>query len=82
MIMDLMRWKRTVRQFQRERSLDLALLTFLIDPARLDGSIRNGQSLKFMVMLEARLAGHWEHKMHHVPKGSLSRIFMVQPVAV
>ena len=55
MIADLVRSTRTVRRFQEERELVPALLESLIDLARLGGSARNGQVLKYMVITDAAL---------------------------
>ncbi len=55
MIADLVRRTRTVRRFQEERALDPAFLNDLLDLARLGGSARNGQILKYMMLTEASL---------------------------
>ena len=52
MIHDLVRRTRTVRRFQEDRPLDPSLLRQLIDLARLGGSARNAQVLKYMVITE------------------------------
>jgi len=82
MIADLVRRTRTVRRFQGKRILNPALFNFLIDPARLDGSVRNAQCLKFMVLIGAKRGWHGEHKVRHPPKHSLSRMLMTPSVAV
>jgi len=55
MIDDLVRKTRTVRRFQEKKTLDADLLRSLIDMARLGGSARNAQSLKYMVITEPSL---------------------------
>ncbi len=50
MIADWVGRTRTVRRFQEERVLDLARLHQWVDLARLGGSARNGQVLKYMVV--------------------------------
>jgi len=54
MIDELVRKTRTVRRFQEEKNIDPDLLTMLIDMARLGGSARNAQSLKYMVITEKK----------------------------
>ncbi|MBM9537647.1 nitroreductase family protein [Desulfobulbus alkaliphilus] len=54
MIRELVRITRTVRRFQEQRTLDPALLRQWIDCARLGGSARNAQVLKYMLLTEAR----------------------------
>lgn len=55
MMHDLVRRTRTVRRFQEDRPLDAGLLRQLVDLARLGGSARNAQSLKYMVITEKPL---------------------------
>ncbi len=55
MLADLVHKTRTVRRFQEEQPLAPALLRGLIDLARLGGSARNGQVLKYMVITDAIL---------------------------
>ena len=55
MLADLVHKTRTVRRFQEEQPLAPALLRGLIDLARIGGSSRNGQVLKYMVITEAGL---------------------------
>lgn len=55
MIAELVRRTRSVRRFQEESALEPVLLQGLIDLARLGGSARNGQVLKYMVITEAKL---------------------------
>jgi nitroreductase len=50
MIEDLVRKTRTVRRFQEEREIEPAFLQRLVGLARLGGSARNGQVLKYMVI--------------------------------
>jgi nitroreductase len=50
MINELVRRTRTVRRFQEARKLDQTMLRELLDLARLGGSARNAQALKYMVM--------------------------------
>ena len=52
MMSEWVRRTRTVRRFQEERQIDSALLRQWIDLARLGGSARNGQVLKYMVITE------------------------------
>lgn len=78
---DLERRTRMVRGFQEERIIVPARLNDLIDPARLGGSGRNGQVLNCRVIIEARFAGHEEHRIHPLPKRLLSRMLPVPPVA-
>lgn len=54
MIRDLIRITRTVRRFQEQRALDPASLRQWIDLARLGGSARNSQVLKYMFVTEDR----------------------------
>jgi len=53
MIKDLVRRTRTVRRFQEDQALEPALLRDLVDLARLGGSARNGQVLKYMMLTDA-----------------------------
>ncbi len=55
MIHDLVRLTRTVRRFAEEKSINEELLSALIDMARLGGSARNGQSLKYVLITEKPL---------------------------
>jgi len=55
MLNDLVRRTRTVRRFEEQRHVDPAVLRQLLDLARLGGSARNGQALKYMVITEAAL---------------------------
>jgi nitroreductase len=55
MIEELVRKTRTVRRFLEARTLKSDLLYGLIDLARLSGSARNGQVLKYMVITEGKL---------------------------
>jgi len=57
MIDDLVRRTRTVRRFQEKKQIDLSLMLELIDLARLGGSARNGQVLRYMVVTEESLRG-------------------------
>jgi nitroreductase len=57
MINDLVRRTRTVRRFQEKKQLDPVLLRELIDLARLGGSARNGQVLKYMIITDETLRG-------------------------
>jgi nitroreductase len=50
MIEDLVRWTRTVRRFVETKTVETALLHSLIDLARLGGSARNAQPLKYMII--------------------------------
>ena len=52
MMSEWVRRTRTVRRFQEERQIDSALVRQWIDLARLGGSARNGQVLKYMVIKE------------------------------
>ncbi len=53
MIRELVRTTRTVRRFQEQRALDPVVLRECIDCARLGGSARNAQTLKYMLVTEA-----------------------------
>lgn len=55
MIEELVRTTRTVRRFQEARTLGPDLLQGLVDLARLSGSARNGQVLKYMLVTEEKL---------------------------
>ena len=55
MIEDLVRATRTVRRFQEERGLGRELLAGLVDLARLGGSARNAQPLRYMIVVEPAL---------------------------
>lgn len=57
MINELVRRTRTVRRFQEKKQLDPALVLDLIDLARLGGSARNGQVLRYMVVTDENLRG-------------------------
>ncbi len=52
MMSEWVRRTRTVRRFQEERQIDSALLRQWIDLARLGGSARNGQVLKYIMITE------------------------------
>ena len=52
MISELVYKTRTVRRFQEEKSIDPEVILRLIDLARLGGSARNAQSLKYMVITD------------------------------
>lgn len=52
MMKTLVRQTRTVRRFQEEKPLASQLLHDLIDLARLGGSARNAQALKYMILSE------------------------------
>ena len=54
MMEELVRKTRTVRRFQESRSLSLDLLRGLVDLARLGGSARNAQLLKYMLITDAK----------------------------
>ena len=55
MIRDLVRRTRTVRRFDEARGLDLAMLREWIDLARLGGSARNAQVLRYMPIADENL---------------------------
>ncbi|MGD9948353.1 MAG: nitroreductase family protein [Desulfobulbus sp.] len=55
MIHDLVRQTRTVRRFQEEKVIDENVLRDCIDMARLGGSARNGQSLKYLLVTDKQL---------------------------
>ena len=55
MISQLVRRTRTVRRFEEKRKIDPARLRELIDLARLGGSARNAQVLKYMVITDDTL---------------------------
>lgn len=55
MIDDLVRRTRTVRRFEEDRVIDAQRLRGLIDLARLGGSARNAQALKYMEITEKSL---------------------------
>jgi len=57
MINELVRRTRTVRRFQEKKQIDPALVLDLIDLARLGGSARNGQVLRYMVVTDETLRG-------------------------
>lgn len=52
MIQDVVRATRTVRRFREERALERELLEQLVELARLGGSARNAQTLKYMLVLD------------------------------
>lgn len=54
MMEELVRKTRTVRRFQESRSLPVDLLRGLVDLARLGGSARNAQLLKYMLITDAK----------------------------
>lgn len=51
----LVRRTRTVRRYQEEREITPATLSSLVDLARLGGSARNAQSLKYMLITDQAL---------------------------
>ena len=55
MITELIYTTRTVRRFQEDRPLGQALLTGLVDLARVGGSARNAQVLKYMIITDPGL---------------------------
>ena len=55
MIEQLVRATRTVRRFQEERGLERDVLAGLVDLARLGGSARNAQPLRYMIVVEPAL---------------------------
>ncbi|MDD2469018.1 MAG: nitroreductase family protein [Desulfobulbus sp.] len=55
MLYDVVRKTRTVRRFQEEKAIDVELLRDLIDLARLGGSARNAQALKYMLITDKPL---------------------------
>jgi nitroreductase len=55
MMSELVRRTRTVRRFQEGKAIAPATLQGLLDLARLGGSARNGQVLRYMVLTEASL---------------------------
>lgn len=55
MMDDLVRRTRTIRRFDEERNVDPAMLEALLDLARLGGSARNAQALKYMAITEEAL---------------------------
>ena len=55
MIAELVATTRTVRRFQEKRTLTQEVLRELIDLARLGGSARNGQPLKYQIVTEELL---------------------------
>lgn len=54
MMKDLVRLTRTVRRFQEDKPLPPDLLHDLIDLARLGGSARNAQALKYMLITDTQ----------------------------
>lgn len=54
MLDTLVRQTRTVRRFQEDKPLPPQLLHDLLDLARLGGSARNAQALKYMLVTEAK----------------------------
>lgn len=54
MLETLVRQTRTVRRFQEDKPLTLEQLHQLVDLARLGGSTRNAQALKYMLITEAK----------------------------
>lgn len=52
MMKNLVRQTRTVRRFQEDKPLPLEMLHDLIDLARLGGSARNAQALKYMIITD------------------------------
>jgi nitroreductase len=55
MIHNLIKQTRTVRRYKENKHLGIEQLRKLVDLARLGGSARNGQSLKYMIVTETRL---------------------------
>ena len=55
MIRDLVRVARTVRRYQEDKVLGTDLLEQLVDLARIGGSARNAQALKYMLVVEPDL---------------------------
>ena len=51
-IEQLVRQTRTVRRFKEEKTVTVELLKGLVDTARLSGSARNGQVIKYMLITE------------------------------
>jgi len=58
MMNELVRRTRTIRRFDEEKKIDPAMLDALLDLARLGGSARNAQVLKYMAITEEVLRGH------------------------
>lgn len=57
MICELVKKTRTFRRFAEEERLDGRILMDLVDAARLGGSARNGQVLKYMIVRDRQLCG-------------------------
>ncbi|WP_028319282.1 nitroreductase family protein [Desulfobulbus elongatus] len=57
MIEELVRRTRTVRRFEEKKAVEAPLLRGLVDLARLGGSARNAQALKYMIVTEEALRG-------------------------
>ena len=55
MMNDLVRRTRTIRRFDEGKNIDPAVLDVLLDLARLGGSARNAQVLKYMAITEEAL---------------------------
>lgn len=55
MIEELVRRTRTVRRFEERKAVGKPLLCGLVDLARLGGSARNAQALKYMIITEEAL---------------------------
>ena len=55
MIGDLVQAARTVRRYREDKALGVDFLERLVDLARLGGSARNAQALKYMVVVDANL---------------------------
>jgi len=53
-ILDCVRQTRTVRRYEEGKTIARELLENMVDAARLSGSARNGQVLKYMVVTERR----------------------------
>lgn len=54
-IRDLIRKTRTVRRYREKRLIDETQIRELVELARIGGSARNGQSLKYMIITEPKL---------------------------
>ena len=55
MIRDLVQAARTVRRYREDKALGVDFLERLVDLARLGGSARNAQALKYMVVVDVSL---------------------------
>ncbi len=61
MIGNLIKQTRTVRRYKENKIIGIGRLRKLVDLARLGGSARNGQPLKYMIVTEARLRNRIFH---------------------